>query len=364
LTYKTFLLTGLRKSELASFTVAQLHLDDPDAYAVLDAADEKNREGSIIPIRGDPAADLRDWLAEKLKRLQNEARRLGKPIPARLPGDMSVFNVPVNLLRCLNRDLKLAGIPKRDERGRTLDLHALRTTFGTLMSKGGVAPRTAQAAMRHSDIRLTMGVYTDPKLLDVRGALDVLPALSLDAEQKPMRNTAKVTGTDAFRASPFAPGFAPTPFKSSKLVSIPDRTDAAGSREDASATIAASGFADKRKGPLTMGVISGPSVYPQGDSNFWRISRKIRRLRPKAAQIPAHPRTRPRWRPSPPSWRNCHRENVPGWQPCSSGSKKGSDRAMSLAVNSCQDYLQRRSESSQGSRVGKANRGPETPKSG
>jgi integrase len=57
-------------------------------------------------------------------------------------------------------------------RGRTLDVHALRTTFGTLPSKGGVAPRTAQAAMRHSDIKLTMSVYTYPNLLDVRGALD------------------------------------------------------------------------------------------------------------------------------------------------------------------------------------------------
>jgi len=33
--------------------------------------------------------------------------------------------------------------------------------------------------MRHSEIELTMGVYTDPRLLDVRGALDVLPALPL-----------------------------------------------------------------------------------------------------------------------------------------------------------------------------------------
>jgi len=35
--------------------------------------------------------------------------------------------------------------------------------------KGGLTPRTAQAAMRHSTIDLTMNVYTDPKLLDVAG---------------------------------------------------------------------------------------------------------------------------------------------------------------------------------------------------
>ena len=72
--------------------------------------------------------------------------------------------------------LDAAEIPKRDERGRTVDVHALRHSFGTLLSRGGVSPRTAQAAMRHSSLDLTMNVYTDPKLLDVHGALDMLPA--------------------------------------------------------------------------------------------------------------------------------------------------------------------------------------------
>ena len=48
------------------------------------------------------------------------------------------------------------------------------------LSKGGVAPRTAQAAMRHSSVDLTMNVYTDPKLLDVHGALEALPSMPLD----------------------------------------------------------------------------------------------------------------------------------------------------------------------------------------
>ena len=38
-------------------------------------------------------------------------------------------------------------------------------------------PRTAQAAMRHSTIDLTMNVYTDPRLLDVARALEALPGL-------------------------------------------------------------------------------------------------------------------------------------------------------------------------------------------
>src|SRR5262245_43798953 len=58
LIYKTLVLTGLRKQELASLTVAQLSLDGRDAYALLDAAAEKNREGNAIPLRSDLAADL------------------------------------------------------------------------------------------------------------------------------------------------------------------------------------------------------------------------------------------------------------------------------------------------------------------
>jgi hypothetical protein len=59
LVYKTFLLTGLRKSELASLEVGQLKLDGPMPFATLEAADTKSRSGSEIPLRNDLAEDLR-----------------------------------------------------------------------------------------------------------------------------------------------------------------------------------------------------------------------------------------------------------------------------------------------------------------
>jgi len=72
-----------------------------------------------------------------------------------------------------------------------VDIHALRHTFGTHLSKNGVPPRTAQAAMRHSSLDLTMNVYTDPELLDVAGAVEALPELSLsnEGQAKPERAT-------------------------------------------------------------------------------------------------------------------------------------------------------------------------------
>ena len=199
LIYKTLVLTGLRKDELATLTVAQLRLDGPIPHVELDAEDEKNREGNGVVIRADLAEDLKHWLADKLADLQAEARHRGEPIPAGLPADTPIFNVPTGLIRIFDRDLTAAGIAKRDERGRTLDVHALRTTFGTLLSRGGVPLRTAQAAMRHADPSLTANVYTDPKLLDVFGALDALPSLPLDGGPNADREQARATDRDLWR---------------------------------------------------------------------------------------------------------------------------------------------------------------------
>jgi len=74
-----------------------------------------------------------------------------------------------------------------------VDVHAMRHTSGTLLSKQGVAPRTAQAAMRHSSTNLTMNAYADPKLLDVAGAVSALPNLSLDDDRGP--DNQRATGT-------------------------------------------------------------------------------------------------------------------------------------------------------------------------
>jgi len=197
LIYKTLVLTGLRRGELASLTVGQLELDGPMPFAELKAADEKNRQGSTIPLRADLASDLRDWLSDTPKpstlRLRNDKGTCDSKRP--------LFTVPKGLVRILDRDLRTAGIAKRDERGRTIDVHALRTSFGTLLSTGGVTPRTAQAAMRHSKIDLTMNIYTDPKLLDVHGALDALPSLDLNPSPSTERAAMRATGTDVHNAA-------------------------------------------------------------------------------------------------------------------------------------------------------------------
>jgi hypothetical protein len=57
--------------------------------------------------------------------------------------------------------------------------------------------------MGHSKIDLTMNCYADPRLLDVSGALDQLPALSLNRPTSQESATALVTDTDdQIRGSP------------------------------------------------------------------------------------------------------------------------------------------------------------------
>ena len=103
--------------------------------------------------------------------------------------------------------------------------HAMRHTFGTWLSKGGVAPRTAQSAMRHSNIDLTMQVYTDPKLLDVLGAIDSLPQLPLVDNTEVMVQASM--GTDdvpSQRHGPkFAPGFALNPHNRGQSIATQDK---------------------------------------------------------------------------------------------------------------------------------------------
>jgi integrase len=191
LLYAVLVTTGLRKGELAALTVGDVQLDAPQPFLVLPAADAKNGQRATLPLRGDVAEELRTWVADKAEAVCRQ--RVGVAGVTMPPADAPLFNVPAGLVRILDRDLAAAGIPKRDDRGRTVDVHALRHTFATHLVAAGVAPRVAQAALRHSSLELTMQHYTDPRLLDVAGALAALPALPTAAAPP---EAARATGTD------------------------------------------------------------------------------------------------------------------------------------------------------------------------
>ncbi len=84
-----------------------------------------------------------------------------------------VFDVPS--MEVYKSDLSRAGIMYKDAHGNRRDFHAMRKLFNTLLQIQGTAPRIAQELMRHSDIKLTMGVYTDTRMLPKHAAVNTLP---------------------------------------------------------------------------------------------------------------------------------------------------------------------------------------------
>ena len=57
---------------------------------------------------------------------QNRLKDGRTEVPAPLPGETKLFNVPRDLIGIFDRDLAAADIPKTDADGRTVDVHSLR----------------------------------------------------------------------------------------------------------------------------------------------------------------------------------------------------------------------------------------------
>lgn len=147
-----------RGSETAFVEVGELQTASCCPGVRIPAAVAKARREQTVPLRSELVALLRTWLADPL------------------PGD-AVFAIPRDLIARFNADLARAGIAKRDDEGRTVDVHSLRTTFGTMLARSGVAPRVAMELMRHSRMELTQKVYVDPRLLPLAAAVEALPSV-------------------------------------------------------------------------------------------------------------------------------------------------------------------------------------------
>lgn len=83
--------------------------------------------------------------------------------------------MPEGLSKILERDLKHAGIAKRDAVGRVIDVHALRYTHGTLLMRSNIDVLVTQKSLRHADVRMTSGIYTQRELDIVAEGVNRLP---------------------------------------------------------------------------------------------------------------------------------------------------------------------------------------------
>ena len=163
LLYLVLVQTGLWIGELAEVRVRDVRLEGEVFRIELPARVGKNRREANIPLRRDLVDALRP--------------RLDGKAPA-----AAVFDVPSSLIARFNADCKRAGIPKRDDRDRTVDIHSLRKTFNTWLALAGVAPRIAQELLRHQNINVTMGVYTDTGLFNLADSVESLPMMQFSMQ--------------------------------------------------------------------------------------------------------------------------------------------------------------------------------------
>jgi hypothetical protein len=185
-------MNGLKWDDF-KLTEAQPHVRVPSSIS-------KNRKESIHYLRPE--------LVETL--------RIFRPVDAK-PDDF-VFRGQMPRIPTFKRDLAAAGTPFEDVRGRRIDFHGLRKTYGTMLAAAGVSPRVAMELMRHSDMKLTMGVYTDVAQLPMIAETARLPSLNLPntpvarlpSQENPKMDAQGDAQRDARTGAAMGPGVTPT----------------------------------------------------------------------------------------------------------------------------------------------------------
>ncbi len=180
--YTLALNTGLRAGELASLTWQSFNLNDSTPSVTVLAAYSKHRRDDTLPLRPDVAGLFTQWQTER-----------NEPMNAKIFPNLD----KVKTAEMLRKDFEIAGIDYIDKAGRVADFHALRHTFISNLSQGGVSPKVAQSLARHSTITLTMDTYTHVQLYDERAALEKLPDLpNIKGGNKRQSAVALKSGTD------------------------------------------------------------------------------------------------------------------------------------------------------------------------
>jgi len=174
--YSIQLWTGLRVSETRALEWRDLQLDGNRPSIQLRAATTKAKRADEVPLYPDLAGMLTKT----------------KPLFSK-PTDRIFASVPI--LRTFKLDLRRARIPFEDVQGRTVDRHAMRTTFVSWLGLYGVDPRAQIMLARHSPQGITMRHYQDFSLFDLWSEIAKLPSIHNDTTSQP--DSIRATGTDS-----------------------------------------------------------------------------------------------------------------------------------------------------------------------
>jgi len=202
--------TGFRKGEIGSLTRRSFRLDDEPATATVAACYSKRKRQDTQILHPEVVRRLSEWLGTKPDLKDDD---LLFPVSGRVPGGKER-----KTHKMMKLDLEAAhtkwiadGQTPEEQECRTktdflryesedglfADFHSNRHLFITSLERAGLSPKMAQTLARHSDVRLTLGVYTHIGLHDQTAAIKSLPAPPSVGVGPPDEAAAlRATGTD------------------------------------------------------------------------------------------------------------------------------------------------------------------------
>jgi len=180
--------TGFRKSELGSLTLRSFRLDSEPCTVTIQAAYSKRRREDVQIMHPDLVANFKAWLVNK----NVQPNEILFPISRKTCGterDGAAFlTFDLGAARTFwiaeaetqeeeKRRVASDFLAYKNFEGKFADFHCLRHTFITNLGRAKVSPKAAQTLARHSDISLTMNVYSHISEEEQIEAINSLPSI-------------------------------------------------------------------------------------------------------------------------------------------------------------------------------------------
>ncbi len=189
--------TGYRRNEIGSVTARSFDFASDPPTLTVEAGYSKHRRRDVIPLRQDFAERIQQWIAKKRFKSPGEpllavtGKRTAEMIRKDLEAARALWLDDAEDKRTREERENSSFLCYVDDQGRYADFHSLRATFITNLSRAGVSPKTAQTLARHSDINLTMNVYTTLGVLDQATAVEALPPVPTTVSQPASKLSAR-----------------------------------------------------------------------------------------------------------------------------------------------------------------------------
>jgi len=202
--------TGFRKGEIGSLALRSFRLDDEPPTATVAACYSKRKRQDTQILHPEVVRRLQEWLKTKSDLGRDD---LLFPISGRVPGGTERKThkmMQLDLRAARNHWIEEAQdqpaektrreksdfLAYKSDDGLFADFHSNRHMFITSLERAGLSPKMAQTLARHSDVRLTLGIYTHVGLHDQTSAIESLPAPRTFDESGSKAAMLRATGTE------------------------------------------------------------------------------------------------------------------------------------------------------------------------